>query len=226
MTAQPELRRVAAPLREQVTDILRADIVAGKLEPGARLVEMTLCTRFGVSRPVVREALRHLAAEGLVESIPNRGTVVTQLTLEDARDLYEVRAALEGLAGALFAERATDAERVALKKAWDKIKRSYSKGAIAEQIHGKDEFYAVLLNGARNNVIHLTLVGIHARIQILRGVSMQVPGRLKTSLAELREITDAAVAGDAEAAGAACRRHIDHAADIALAALRERLSAE
>ena len=226
MTARPELRRVAAPLREQVTDILRADIVAGKLEPGARLVEMTLCTRFGVSRPVVREALRQLAAEGLVESIPNHGTVVTQLTLEDARDLYEVRAALEGLAGELFAKRATDAERLALTTAFGKIKRSYSKGGIEEQLHSKGEFYDVLLHGAGNTVIHLTLVGIHARIQILRSVSMRVRGRLKTSLAELREITEAAVAGDFEATGAACRHHIEHAADIALAALRERLSAE
>jgi DNA-binding GntR family transcriptional regulator len=224
MTAQPELRRVAAPLREQVTDILRADIVAGKLEPGDRLVEMTLCARFAVSRPVVREGLRHLAAEGLVESIPNHGTVVTQLTLEDARDLYEVRASLEGLAGELFAKRATDAERAALKTAFDKIERSYSTGVLAEQLHGKDEFYDVLLNGAGNNVIHSTLVGIHARVQMLRGVSMQVPGRLRTSLSELREITEAAVAGDSAAAGDACRRHIEHAADIALDALRERLS--
>lgn len=225
MTAQPELRRVAAPLREQVTDILRADVVAGTLEPGTRLVEMALCSRFGVSRPVIREALRQLAAEGLVESVPNQGTVVTQLTLEDAQDLYEVRVLLEGRAGELFAQRAGDEDRAELRKAFERMAQSFADDGLVEQLHGKDEFYEVLLRGAGNKVIRSTLLGIHARVQMLRGISMQSPGRPESSLAELREITDAAVAGDAEAAGAGCRRHIEHAAEIALAALRARLSA-
>jgi DNA-binding GntR family transcriptional regulator len=224
MTAQPELRRVAAPLREQVTDILRADVVSATLEPGERLVEAALCSRFGVSRPVVREALRQLAAEGLVESVPNQGTVVTQLTLEDAQDLYEVRALLEGLAGELFARRATGEHRAALKRSFDGMAKSFSKQGLVEQLRGKDEFYDVLLRGTGNKVIRSTLLGIHARVQMLRGISMQSPGRLRSSLAELREVTEAAVDGDAEAAGTACRRHIEHAAEIALAALRARLS--
>lgn len=220
----PELRRVAAPLREQVTNILRTDIVSSVIEPGTRLVEMALCTRFGVSRPVVREALRQLAAEGLVEAIPNQGTVVVQLTLEDAQDLYEVRVLLEGLAGELFAHRATAEDRADLRAAFDRIAESFAMEGLVEQLQGKDEFYEVLLRGAGNSVIRSTLLGIHARVQMLRGISMQSPGRLNASLAELRAITDAAIGGDAEAAGEACRRHIQSAADIALADLRTRLS--
>ncbi len=224
MTVQPELRRVSAPLREQVTDILRSDIVSATLEPGTRLVEMALCTRFGVSRPVIREALRQLAAEGLVESVPNQGTVVANLTLDDARDLYEVRVQLEGLAGERFATRASDADRAALREAFDRIAASFASDGLVAQLHGKDEFYDVLLRGAGNSVIRSVLLGIHARVQMLRGISMQSPGRLETSLAELKAITDAAVAGDADAAREACRAHIENAAKIALAALSARLS--
>lgn len=226
MTVQPELRRVAAPLREQVTDILRANIVSGELEPGTRLVEMALCTRFSVSRPVIREALRQLAAEGLVESVPNQGTVVARLTMKDAQDLYEVRALLEGLAGELFAQRASEQDRIDLQRAFEHLASLFANEGLVEQLRGKDDFYDVLLRGAGNTVIRSTLLGIHARVQMLRGISMQSPGRLERSEAELRKITEAAVAGNAEAAGAACRRHIDHAAKIALAALRVRLSSD
>lgn len=224
MTVQPELRRVAAPLREQVIDILRSDIVSGELEQGARLVETALCSRFGVSRPVVREALRHLVAEGLLESVPNQGTVVAQLTVKDARDLYEVRALLEGHAGRLFAERASDEDRTALQCAYAAMEKSFPEQGLVEQLNGKDEFYDVLLRGAGNDVIRQTLLGIHARVQMLRGISMQSPGRLRTSLEELGEITEAAIAGDQAATEEACRRHIEHAAVIAVAALTERLA--
>jgi DNA-binding GntR family transcriptional regulator len=223
---QPELRRVAAPLREQVTDFLRNEIVTGELQPGTRLVELGLCARFGVSRPVVREALRQLAAEGLVDSVPNQGTVVATLTLQSARDLYEVRALLEGHAGRLFAERATQAQRDDLARAFQRMKASLPDQPLVDQLRGKDEFYDVLLRGAGNDVIHTTLLGIHARVQMLRGISMQSPGRLENSLRELGQITDAAIAGDADAAEAACRRHIENAAEIALAALAARSAAE
>lgn len=222
MTVQPELRRVSAPLREQVTDFLRDDIVAGNLEPGTRLVELSLATRFRVSRPVIREALRQLAAEGLVESVPNQGTVVKELTLEEARDLYEVRGSLEGLAGELFAVRASEDDRADLQRAFARMEELFEREGLVEQLHGKDDFYEVLLRGAGNTVIRSTLLGIHTRVQMLRGISMQSPGRLEVSLAELRAITEAAVAGDAEAAGVACRVHIEHAAQIALPALQAR----
>lgn len=225
MAAQPELRRVAAPLREQVTDFLRNDIVTGELEPGTHLVENRLCARFGVSRPVVREALRQLAAEGLVDTIPNQGTVVATLTLENARDLYEVRVLLEAHAGRLFAERATQAQRDDLERAFQRVKALLPEQPLVDQLQVKDEFYNVLLRGAGNDVIHTTLLGIHARVQMLRGISMQSPGRLDKSLSELGQITEAAVAGDGDAAEAACRTHIENAAEIALAALAARPAA-
>ena len=226
MTVEPQLQRVAAPLRKQVTDILRSDIVSSALPPGSRLVESALCARFGVSRPVIREALRQLDAEGLVETLPNQGAVVAELTLQDAQDLYELRAALESLAAELFAERASAKDREDLGKAYAALAKAVAKKGLVDELKRKDHFYEVLFRGAGNGAIRATLLGAHARVQMLRSLSMQSPGRGEASLAELRDLTDAAVAGDAGTAGAASKRHVQNAAAIALAELRARIAAD
>jgi DNA-binding GntR family transcriptional regulator len=113
-----KLVRESAPLRKQVRDVLRAEIVSMRFKPGQRLLERELCELTGVSRTVIREALRALEAEGLVNVIPGKGpSVAPQVELEEARGLYETRAVLEGLAGRNFVERATLAERAALRLA-------------------------------------------------------------------------------------------------------------
>jgi len=83
-----EVQKLAAPLRQQVLDGLRQAIIDGRLVPGARLIERELTEMMGVSRTVIREALRQLESEGLIAIIPNKGPVVRELTLAEARDLY------------------------------------------------------------------------------------------------------------------------------------------
>jgi DNA-binding transcriptional regulator YhcF (GntR family) len=100
------VRALAAPLRQQVVDRLRAAVIAGDLAPGQRLTERELIDRVGVSRTVIREALRQLESEGLVETVPNKGPVVRALSRAEAVDLYRIRASLEALAARLFIERA------------------------------------------------------------------------------------------------------------------------
>ena len=95
------VERAPAPIRSRVLDNLRQAILERKLAPGQRLIERELVELTGVSRTSIREALRELAAEGLVTTIPNKGTVVATVTAEEARQLYQVRSALEGLAGLL-----------------------------------------------------------------------------------------------------------------------------
>src|SRR5215472_442807 len=112
--ALPAIRRSAAPLRHEVLDALRSSIVNGRLAPGARLIERELIGMTGVSRTVIREALRQLEAEGLVDVVPNRGAVVRELTVEEARDLYAIRALLEGLAARMFVEKAGEQDIAAL----------------------------------------------------------------------------------------------------------------
>ncbi|WP_037067122.1 GntR family transcriptional regulator [Pseudonocardia acaciae] len=221
-----ELRREAAPLRQQVVELLRAAIVGFDFQPGERLVERVLCERYAVSRTVVREALRQLESEGLVALVPNRGPVVAVLTEADAAALYEVRAVLEALAGRSFAERATAEQRAGLKRRLAQVRAALRDGELATVLAAKDGFYDALLDGAGNDVIRTTLRGVHARISLLRGLTLQAPGRAPHTERELAAITAAALAGDGDAAWAACEAHVRSAAAVAMEQLRTRQGEE
>src|SRR5438128_944967 len=97
-------------LRHDIADALRGEIVDGRLEPGERVLEVDLARRFGVSRQPVREAIRTLEREGLLTSLPNRGTFVTRVSLEDAMAIQDIRAQLEGLAARLAVVQLTTAD--------------------------------------------------------------------------------------------------------------------
>jgi DNA-binding GntR family transcriptional regulator len=205
----------------QVVELLRELILGAEFEPGERLVEAPLCQRFGVSRTVVREAIRQLETEGLVTIVANRGPVVSTLTAADARALYEVRGALEGLAGALFAQRAGEAQRARLRAALATVSAAYEQADPQLRLAAKDEFYDVLLGGSDNSIIRSTLRGIHARVQLLRGLSLQAPGRAGESLSELTAIVDAVDRRDPEGARLACEGHVKEAATAALGMLSQ-----
>lgn len=216
----PELiPRVAAPLREQVVQLIRNAILRFELQPGQRLVERELVEQLGVSRPTIREVLRQLAAEGLVTVVPQRGAVVTALSAEDAADIYEMRASLEALAVQRFVQRATPEHVARLRAAVDEIERTADSGDALQQLQAKDHFYEVLLAGSGSAPLQQTLSGLQARVQLLRATSLSEPGRPAQAATELRAVVDAVEAGDAEAAAAACVRHVQNAARTALARL-------
>lgn len=213
-------RRIAAPLRMQVVDDLRAVILRGDYAPGERLVEGPLCERFDVSRTVIREALRQLESENLVTIVPYKGPTVTTLTTETARALFEVRGALEGLAGELFAQRASATQRKRLIKAYQGLKIALANDDLQRRLAAKDRYYDALIDGAHNDIIGTTLRGIHARVQMLRGLSLSAPGRAVDTLAELDLITTAAaIDRDPERARLACIDHVIHSQNVALTAL-------
>src|SRR3954451_11087538 len=112
-------RRVAAPLREQVLDVLRQAMLDFRLRPGQRLIEHELIEQIGVSRTTIREVLRELEAEGLVTTIPQKGAIVVVPSPEEAAELYEVRSALEQLVVKNFVERATDEQIAELRQGLD-----------------------------------------------------------------------------------------------------------
>jgi DNA-binding GntR family transcriptional regulator len=215
------VQRVAAPLREQVLDLLRQAIVEHRLKPGQRLIERELVEQIGVSRTTIREVLRQLAAEGLVATIPQRGAVVAVPTPEEAAELYEVRAALESLAARRFVEHASVSQVTALRAAYEEVARvmSASDGAdTLAMIQSKDLFYDVLLKGSGNRAIHSILSGLTARVSVLRATSMARPGRAQQSLVELEAIVVAIENGDADAAAYASAHHVEMAARAGQAA--------
>lgn len=211
-----QLLRVAAPLRQELINQIRSSILMFEHEPGSRLVERTLCDQYGVSRTVVREALRHLEAEGLVTIVPNRGPVVTVLSRADAVALFEVRGDLEALAARLFAQRATPAERGNLVTAVDHVETAFASGDLRLALAAKDAFYDALCAGAHNEIMTGILFGLHARVQLLRGVSLRATGRQPATLKEIRRICECAVAGDGDGAAKAAAFHVEQAAAVAL----------
>jgi len=211
------VERTPAPVRAQVLDNLRQAIVERQFAPGQRLIERELVELTGVSRTSIREALRELAAEGLVTAIPNRGTVVASVTPDEARQLYEVRSALEGLAGRLFVQNASQAQRTALVRALQRVEKLATRGA--PMLAAKDGFYDVLFEGGGNEALRAVVAGLHARVSVLRSLSLAVPGRSAQSVAELQAIVDAVLADDAEAAATACSRHAEEAGRVGVQAL-------
>ena len=221
--AQPdsEMRvgRVAAPLREQVLEVLRQAILDFRFKPGQRLIERELIEQIGVSRTTIREVLRELAAEGLVTTIPQRGAIVVVPTAEEAAEVYEVRAALEALAARRFVARASDADVAALRAAFAEVEAVTHDGAdIRAMLRAKDRFYDVLLEGAGNASVRSILNGLQARVRALRAGSLSAPGRPEQAVAEIRAIVEAIEARDADGAAEAAAGHVARAAEVGLAA--------
>ncbi|MBS9403668.1 GntR family transcriptional regulator [Halomonas sp. TRM85114] len=211
----------AAPLRHSVVEGLRDAIAIGRFQPGQRLVERELCDIMGVSRTLIREALRQLESEGVITIRPNRGPIVTRLTAEQARGIYAVRSELEGLAAQLFAEKATKEHRKALVNAFSQLKKLLRSGSQIERLHAKNEFYNRLIEGAQNEALGDTLRMLNSRVTILRATSLQAKGRHKESLNELQALLDALFRGDPEAARKASAAHVEGAASAALAQLSD-----
>jgi DNA-binding GntR family transcriptional regulator len=213
--------RVAAPLREQVLEVIREAILDFRYKPGQRLIERELIEQTGVSRTTIREVLRELAAEGLVETIPQKGAIVVVPTPEEAAEIYEVRGALEALAARKFVERATPEQMVALRGAADDFEATVVAGKtdIATLLGAKDAFYRVLFDGANNRTITGVLSGLQARVRLLRAASLSQPDRPAQVVKELRMIVAAAEAGDADAAATACLTHLNRAETIGLDAI-------
>jgi DNA-binding GntR family transcriptional regulator len=207
----------AAPLRQEVVRLIRQEILDGGLLPGKRLRENDLCERYGVSRTVVREALRQLESESLITLLPNRGPIVTVLTSDDIVALYEVRCALEGLAGELFARCATSEEACELVAHLEDMETTYLHGDLASRGESKERFYELLLGGGHNPVLASTLQGIHSRVAMFRHYAFVDDKRVALSMEELRRIVHcAAVERNAKRARKACEDHIRLAGQLAV----------
>jgi DNA-binding GntR family transcriptional regulator len=215
-----QVRRVAAPVREQVADQLRQAIVEMRLRPGQRLIERELTEQTGVSRTTIREVLRELTAEGLVSNIPNKGTVVSSVSPQRAAELYEVRAVLEGMAARQFVEHASEEQLRQLWEAFDAIAtRATDQSTAVELLEAKKHFYDMLLTGSGNVTIQEIVEGLQARVTVLRALSLSQPDRATKSVAEIREIVEAVEARDPQRAADACARHVRQAARTALEAM-------
>jgi DNA-binding GntR family transcriptional regulator len=212
----PVVKKRAAPLRRDVVDALRKAIIEGRLAPGARLIERELIDMTGVSRTVIREALRQLESEAIVETIANKGPIVRQLTRAEAEDLYLIRSVLEGLAARRFVANATSEDIVALKDALDRTIAAYREDTPDVILAVKNEFYNILFAGAGSETLSSMIATLYARIWRWRALGLghpkRSPSRSKQSIAALRKLFDALKSRDAELAEEIARQEAMNAA--------------
>jgi DNA-binding GntR family transcriptional regulator len=219
--ADLKVTRNTVTLRQIVLDKLRNAIISTQLKPGQRLVERELCKALDVSRTSVREALRHLESEGLVQYTSHRGPSVTLLSLEDVKNIYELRAALEGLAGELFCRRASAQQISLLQETTDALGKAFDRSEVSDILACTQDFYEQLLEGSCNAELDASLNRLLARIMVLRAGTIAQPGRWKDSLKEMQAIMQAIAKRDGEAARKACVAHVDTAGSIALQQIRQ-----
>ncbi len=212
MTTMDETREAALSAPELV-DILRRAIVTGELVPKQRLVEADLATEYGASRGNIRVALSELSVEGLVERVQNRGARVRAVSVDEALEITEVRAALEALCARKAAERITDAEAAELRDLAHQMEEAVARG--------DRETYSVC-----NQRLHAKIIAVSAQqtaattIQRLRGQAVRFqfqlarqPGRPSVSLPQHLAIIDAVCRHDPEGAAEAMRLHLESVAD-------------
>lgn len=195
-------------LCDQVFSRLADEIVLGLLLPGTHLDEHAIAARCGVSRTPVREALKQLAATGLANYRPHRGSAVCSLTASDLDLMFEAIAELESSCARYAAVRMTASERAALRA-------SYEQGQEAAQVHdmglydrSNREFHALVFAGAHNPFLQETTGALRHRVMPFRRGQFANLERIKQSLVEHSRVLNAIVAGDADAAGREMRNHL------------------
>ena len=210
------------PLRELVCEHIREAIINGTFAPGERLMEIQMADEMGVSRTPVREAIRKLEMEGFVVMIPRRGTYVSNMSIKDINDVYEIRISLDTLAAGLAAERISDEELEELQRLLVKVGAAIEKNDMAKVVEADIEFHDVLYKASRNERLRNIINNLREQITVIRGVSMRYPGRLKDTQDEHRRLVECISARNVEKSQEMARIHLENAEKPLMATMSER----
>ena len=200
----PPRRTLANELRLQLAD----EIVRGALAPGAPLDETGLALRFGVSRTPVREALRTLAASGLVQVRPHHAAVVARPSVNQLAGMFEAMAELEALCAGFAAERMTGGERCALEDIHEELRVMIQSGDPQRYHEVNEAFHSAIYGGAHNNYLAEITVSTRARVQPFRRAQFRNLGRLAESHVEHDRVVQAIMRGEHDIAAVAMYTHI------------------
>jgi DNA-binding GntR family transcriptional regulator len=206
----------AAPLRNRIISALRGAIETGILIPGQRLIEKDLCEQLNVSRTSLREALREIQAEGVLQYNSSRGLSVAEISIADAQNIYRIRAVLEALAVEQFVERADNAQIKDLGEESKRLQQAYRSGVLENILLAKRSFYDRICSGAKNQIAFDMINRLILRTSSLRRRSLIRKERHRQSIKEIRALTSAIQQRDVERAREAAIEHVNNSARSAL----------
>jgi len=199
------------PLREVVYETLREAISNGKLSPGERLMEIQLAEELGVSRTPVREAIRKLELERFVVMIPRRGTYVSNMSLKDITEVFEIRGALDALAAGLATERITEDELEEMERLLVDLGDSIERHDMARIVEIDGAFHDILYRASRNERLVGVISNLREQFTRFRTTSINYPGRVQFMLSEHRQLVEAIAQRDSDLAQQKAREHIENA---------------
>lgn len=201
--------------QEQTYQALRAALLDGQYLPGERMYEAEIAQALGVSRNPVREAVRRLQQDGLLEVRPHYGIYVARIPADEVEDVYRIRGALEATAAALAAERMTDEEIIELGAIVTEQQAAASSSAALPRepvsVVQADRFHRSIHVGARSPRLLMLLEQIYAQVTHFRNITLRVPGRAAVSATDHAGIFEAIRSRDVEQADRLMRLHINDA---------------
>ena len=205
-----------APVRARLIERLREAVVDGTYSPGERLLEKDLCTRFGASRPSVREALRQLGAEALIDIVPHRSPVVRVIDLDEVVALWDLRLAIGSLAARRFAEKGTREEVAKLEACVAGHGAALASGDAGAIKSTKSALFDSLAAGAHNKPLAQMFRQINAQLSFSWSASLRFSGRPQESVTELFAVLAAVKQHNPEMAQAAYLLYSEHAKAVGL----------
>jgi len=210
-----------AALHEQVAHRLRQMLVENRIAPGAKLNERELSEVLNVSRTPLREAIKMLAAEGLVELLPNRGAIAVELSEADVQNTFEVMAGLEAQSGELAAQRITDTELMEIKAMHFEMLAAYTRRDLPAYYRLNSAIHHAINAAAKNPVLAATYSQVNARLQALRFRSNQNEEKWCEAVKEHEQMVAALSARDPAAMRAVMSEHLAHKLDTVIQQLRD-----
>ena len=203
-----------AALHQQVAHRLRQMLVENRIAPGAKLNERELSEVLNVSRTPLREAIKMLAAEGLVELLPNRGAIAVALSEADVLNTFEVMAGLEAQSGELAAQRMTDAELAEIKAMHYEMLAAYTRRDLPGYYRLNSAIHSAINAAAKNPVLTATYKQVNARLQALRFRSNQDGEKWKNAVKEHEQMIEALSTRNAAAMRAILLAHLDNKRNV------------
>jgi DNA-binding GntR family transcriptional regulator len=195
-------------LHDEVASELREIIITGELLPGERIPERQLCERFEISRTPLREALKVLAAEGLVDLLPNRGSRVSQLTAEGVRELSEVMSIVESLTGDLACLRITDEQIAEIRARHYQMEAHYYRRELAPYLRLNQQIHDAIIAAAGNSTLASIYRSPAGRIRSSGYFPKISQARWDQAIEEHRQILDALCCRDGPRLGALLKQHL------------------